>query len=193
MGLSPRPRVAVPSRPTSSRTFRLLAGASAVWGFATVLLGADVTFTGSALACPAWPLCGAGGVAALIETTHRAAALILSALILFLFFAAVVSRRTPSGMRYLSAIAFLLVVAQALVGGAIIEFSASPNIVILHLGLAVLLVAVLSVLAVFANFASLPPRWQRALLSTEPSLTEPAGSVSPSSTPGGAPARSARP
>lgn len=149
-------------------SFRLLSAASLLWGFVTVLIGADVTFTGSELACPDWPLCGpvqvGSSAGALIELTHRGAALVLSLLILFLFVSAVVSRTVPVGLRYLSAFAFLLVVAQALVGGAVILSQASPTVVVLHLGLAVLLVATLSALAVLAYLPSLPPRWQRFFL-----------------------------
>lgn len=167
MGLSPRSTSSPPALPPISRTFRGLAVASALWGFVTVIFGANVTFTGSQLACPNWPSCGAGGPEALIELTHRGAALILSLLILFLFASAVFSRVVPTGLRYLSAFAFLLVVAQALVGGAVILSQASPDVVILHLGLAVVLVGVLCVIATLANLSALPPRWQRAFLGAE--------------------------
>lgn len=153
------------------RVFRWIALGSAVWAFATILLGADVTFSGAALSCPTWPGCVVNSSLAVIEVTHRGAALLLSLLILVQFVVAVLARREVlPGLRSLTAGAFLLVVAQALVGGAVILTQASPQIVVLHLGLAVALFGVLVMIALIANLPHLPQRWRTALLGhTTPS------------------------
>lgn len=169
MGLSPEADEEPPTSP-SDAPFRLLALATAAWAFVTILLGATVTFTGSALDCSTWPGCfpnefiPTGGGGSLIEFVHRASALVLSLLSFSLFLMACFTRQATRGVRQLTAVGFLLVIAQALVGGAIIYTQASTDVVVLHLGLAVLLFGVLLLVVALTEVPHLPRRWQVALL-----------------------------
>lgn len=171
--------------------FRALSPLSAFWAFITILFGADVTFTGSAAACPEWPFCSSSAPITFtghagIEFIHRISALILSLLILALLIVALWAERRRPVLLRLSILSFVLVVIQALVGGAIIFSAESSAVVVLHLGLATLLFGVLIVIAVLANLPYLPKSWWIRFTETE----EPQSSAPPVRSPVTSAARS---
>ena len=144
--------------------FRYAALASLLFCYATILLGGNVMASDSGLACPDWPSCHGtffpplgGGTG--IEWTHRLAAAGLSGLILGLTaLAFAFERRRPVVLR-LSVLALVSVVAQALLGGLVVESDLVVGVVLLHLALATVLFAILIVLALVANLKEIPPRW----------------------------------
>lgn len=152
--------------------FRYLAILSAAVAYLTVLLGAGVTFTDTPLICPTWPGCSPGqvipmlGGPATIEFAHRLSALALSLSILALLLVAYLTKQARPGLRRLTLAAAVLVLVQALIGGAIIFSDAAFTVVVLHLGLATLLFGILIVIAAMANLPYLPPRWQASLLGS---------------------------
>lgn len=158
------------ARRSEGRTFRYLSVFAALVGYLTILLGADVTVSNDPLVCPTWPGCAPGapvptlGGPATAEFMHRMGALTLSLAILGLLVLAHARRQVRPGIRRMTEVAFALVIVQALLGGVIIFSDAAFTAVVLHLGLATLLFAVLILIAAMANFPFLPPRWQAALL-----------------------------
>ena len=178
--------------------FRYAALASLLFCYATILLGGNVMASDSGLACPDWPSCHGtffpplgGGTG--IEWTHRLSAAGLSVLILGLtVLAFAFERRRPVVLR-LSVFALVTVVAQALLGGLVVESDLVVGVVLLHLALATVLFAILIVLALVANLKEIPPRWtdwarrasdERALTPGEVDRAlapSPSGGSSPSS------------
>jgi heme a synthase len=134
--------------------------------YTTILFGGNVMASGSGLACPDWPSCYGngnllpsvqGGVA--LEWGHRVAAFFLSVSIVVLALLGVVYERVRPVLMRLSLFALALVVAEALLGGLVVENALAIPLVLFHLGLATALFGVLLVLVLLANVRQLPRRW----------------------------------
>src|SRR6185503_20149693 len=138
-----------------SPRYRQLALATLLMTFLLIVIGGIVRVSDSGLGCgPAdsgfhgWPFCN-GDVApgidlnSIIEYTHRVVASIVGLLMLTL---AVLAWRNYREHRMLVKVAiagFLLVAAQGLLGGAVVEENLEEELVAAHLMLAMLLLAVL--------------------------------------------------
>jgi heme A synthase len=135
--------------------FRRLLDATILATFALIVIGGVVRVSDSGLGCGAagsgtkgWPLCGGRVLPflqenAVIEFSHRAAATIVVVLIAVL---AVQSLRRLRDRRWLvrgSLAAGVLVLAQAALGGLTVEHGLHSAFVAAHLGLAMLLLALL--------------------------------------------------
>jgi heme A synthase len=183
--------------------FRYATLAGCLLCYSTILLGGNVMASGSGLACPDWPSCYGngnlipgvhGGVA--LEWGHRVAAFFLSVSILVLALLGAVYERSRPVLMRLSLFALALVVAEALVGGLVVENALEIPLVLFHLGLATALFGILLVLVLLANLRQLPRRWlewARHAMDASPDPAETVGSFSreepaPSrSVPGGRP------
>jgi len=146
--------------------FRYAAIVACVLCYTTILLGGNVMASGNGLACPDWPSCFGngnylpaltGGVFA--EWSHRVSAFFLSSAILVLAIAGIAYERQRKALLRISLAALGLVVAEALLGGLVIESSLSPTIVLAHLGIATALFGLLLILVVLSNLRELPRRW----------------------------------
>ena len=120
-----------------------------------ITIGAIVRTTGSGLGCPDWPLCHGQLLppaerTAIIEYTHRSAAAIVGLLIVATAAVALLRHRGDAAVRNLAVAAVVLLAVQAWLGKETVERELPPEIVTLHLGTALTLLAVLSTLAVFA-------------------------------------------
>lgn len=144
--------------------FRYTAIAALIFCYVTILLGGNVMASDSGLACPDWPSCHGTFVPPLtggtgIEWTHRLAAAGLSILILGLtLLAFAFERRRPVVLR-LTVLSLVTVLAQALLGGLVVESDLVVGVVLLHLALATVLFAILILVALVANLKEIPPRW----------------------------------
>ncbi len=132
--------------------------------YVTILLGGNVMASGSGLGCSTWPSCngsflpplvGASG----IEWSHRLAAGFLSIAVFFLAAVAYRYEAARPVLRRLSYSAAVLVVAQALLGGLVVESDLAVGIVLLHFFLATVLFGLLLLLAALANLRDVPRRW----------------------------------
>jgi heme A synthase len=138
--------------------FRRLTTITVFATVALILIGGIVRVSDSGLGCgPAgsgthgWPLCEggvlpAGDYTAFIEFSHRVAATVVGVLILALV---VIALRNLRGHRLIvrgSIAAGVLVLAQAALGGLTVEEGLHEYLVAAHLGLAMLLLALLLVL-----------------------------------------------
>ena len=136
--------------------FRGISAFTVLATFALVILGGVVRVTGSGLGCPDWPGCDGGifpplETKAIIEYSHRVtASFVVGPLILFLFIAAWMRYRRELWVLVPATLAFGLVIAQAILGGATVLTELPGAAVMAHLAVGEALVAVLVVLAVVA-------------------------------------------
>ena len=134
--------------------FRGLTAFTVLATFALVILGGVVRVTESGLGCPDWPGCHGGIIPpwetkAIIEMSHRiTASLLVGPLILVLFVASWMKYRQEKWIVIPASLAFGLVIAQAMLGGATVLNELPGEIVMAHLAVAETLVAILVVLAV---------------------------------------------
>ena len=117
-----------------------------------VAYGSWVRVSGSGLGCPDWPLCHGKIIpetrSAVIESGHRwFAAITLLAVFFAAFLGFRMRRQFPRGSTLLS-LSALLVVVQALLGAAVVLTKLHPMVRLIHLSLALTLIAFLTIAAV---------------------------------------------
>ncbi len=130
-------------------TFRALAVAALVSAFAQVTLGGIVRVTGSGLGCPDWPFCHGkiipplNDIATMLEYSHRLSASVLGILVLALFITALMRYRRNKWAMNSTATALALVVVASLLGGATVLTELVWWIRLVHLAIAMGVVAAL--------------------------------------------------
>jgi len=132
--------------------------------YVTILLGGNVMASDSGLACPDWPTCHGTFLPALqgptgVEYAHRLAAGLLGLSIVGLAIAAFRYEQRRPILQRLSYAALGLAVAQALLGGWVVDSNLIVAVVLLHFFLATLLFGLLLVLLGLANLREVPRRW----------------------------------
>lgn len=140
---------------TSFHRFRWLALSAAVMTFLLIAVGGIVRVTGSGLGCPDWPLCYGRLIPpfeyeALIEYSHRLTATLTSPLVLASAFWAWRSYRSERWILWPSLLAALFLVVQVLLGGVTVLWETPPTIVAVHLGNALIILALMLVVTVVA-------------------------------------------
>ena len=144
-------------------SIRRLAYVALVIAFAQIVFGAIVRISGSGLGCgDHWPRCNGAwipdftGSEVVIEVSHRYGALAISLAVLALVVMTVMRRQEPGvsgpgGVLRPSLLALVLVIAAALLGAATVILSLPPNIVVVHLALAMALLATIAIVVVRAG------------------------------------------
>ena len=136
--------------------FREIAVFTVLATFGLVILGGVVRVTDSGLGCPDWPACHGGifpplETKAIIEYSHRiTASFLVGPLILFLFIASWMRYRQEKWILVPASVAFVLVIAQAMLGGATVLAELPGATIMAHLAVGETLVATLVVVAVVA-------------------------------------------
>ena len=131
--------------------------------FGLIVLGGVVRATDSGDGCPDWPLCHGQLIPktdkhTLIEYSHRATASVVGLLILSVGIVAWRNHRTTPRILYPSLLAFGLVVIQGGLGGAAVLNDLAAEIVMVHLGLALTILALMILITytAFHETESLP-------------------------------------
>ncbi|UCG86786.1 MAG: COX15/CtaA family protein [Gemmatimonadota bacterium] len=145
------------------KTLRVLSYTAVGFAYALIVLGGVVRITGSGLGCgDDWPLCNGRLIPhlddyrTLLEWGHRQVAVILTVLTAAVGIQAVRTRSEPEvtgpgGIVYPAILAVLLLLVQILLGAVTVIRELPPATVILHLGVAMALIATLLVTALRAD------------------------------------------
>jgi heme a synthase len=134
-----------------NRSLTRLAWAAGLATWLLIVLGGIVRITGSGLGCgDEWPICHGrlipsfADIGTLIEWSHRLVAAIVSTLVVVLAVLVWWTRRraapAPSRLAYL---ALGLLIVQVLLGAITVKLQLPPWTIVLHLGTAMLLLAIL--------------------------------------------------
>ena len=146
-----------------ARRLRRLAWTTAVLTFGLIVLGGIVRITGSGMGCgDHWPRCDGEwfpplDLPTLIESSHRWVAALVSIGVVATMLTA---RRRHRGEGHLTGpatLALVLLVVQVLLGAVTVKLHLPPWVIIVHLGNAMVILALLITLALRARAGGLPP------------------------------------
>ncbi len=135
---------------------RFLAYGSVASTYVLIVIGGYVTFSGSGLVCPDWPLCQgqiipplSGQV--LVEYSHRIFTLLVSGFVLATTLLVWSKYRRARGLLAFSSASFLFLLAQIFLGMVTVRTGLNPVVSTAHLGLGT---AVFGVVVITATIAS---------------------------------------
>jgi heme A synthase len=140
----------------SVKFFRRLALLTAVFAYLQIALGGLVRVSGSGLGCPDWPLCHGrpyppADVHAIIEYSHRAVGSVTGVLIIGTVILAWVVYRTQRPLvAWLATASLIGIVGEGLLGGVVVVQELSSWLVLIHLGLAMMILGFLVATAVMS-------------------------------------------
>jgi heme A synthase len=140
----------------SVKFFRRLALLTAVFAYLQIALGGLVRVSGSGLGCPDWPLCHGrpyppADVHAIIEYSHRAVGSVTGVLIIGTVVLAWVVYRTQRPLvAWLATASLIGIVGEGLLGGVVVVRELSSWLVLIHLGLAMMILGFLVATAVMS-------------------------------------------
>lgn len=136
--------------------FRRLAFTTALFAYLQIALGGVVRVTGSGLGCPDWPLCHgrpypAADVHSIIEYSHRTVGSITGILVIAtVVLAWVVFARLRPVVPLLATGSLVAIAAEGALGGVVVVRELAPWLVLIHLGLAMLILGALLATAVMS-------------------------------------------
>lgn len=140
--------------------FRRLAVTTALFAYLQIALGGLVRVSGSGLGCPDWPLCHGrpyppADLHAIVEYSHRAVGSVTGVLIIATVATAwIVFRKRRPRVAWLATASLIGVVGEGILGGVVVAQELSPWLVVVHLGLAMMILGFLVATAVAAMPAS---------------------------------------
>lgn len=140
----------------SASLFRRVAFLTAFFAYLQIALGGVVRVSGSGLGCPDWPLCHGRpypppDIHSIIEYSHRTVGAITGTLIIVtVVLAWLVFRNTRPVVAWLATASLVCVAAEGGLGGLVVEKQLAPWLVLVHLGLAMLIIGVLLATAVMS-------------------------------------------
>jgi heme A synthase len=136
--------------------FRRLALLTAIFTYLQIALGGLVRVSGSGLGCPDWPLCHGrpyppADPHAIIEYSHRAIGSVTGILIIAtVVLAWVVFRTRRPVVAWLATASLIGVMGEGVLGGVVVANDLQPWLVVVHLGLAMIILGFLVASAVMA-------------------------------------------
>ena len=140
--------------------FRRLAVVTALFAYLQIALGGVVRVSGSGLGCPDWPLCNGrpyppADAHAIVEYSHRAVGSVTGLLIIAtVVMAWIVFRKRRPLVGWLATASLIGVVGEGILGGIVVAQELTPWLVLVHLGLAMMILGFLVATAVAAMPAS---------------------------------------
>lgn len=136
--------------------FRRLAVVTAFFAYLQIALGGVVRVSGSGLGCPDWPLCHGrpyppADAHAIVEYSHRAVGSITGVLIIAtVVMAWIVFRTRRPIVAWLASASLIGVVAEGALGGVVVVRELASWLVLIHLGLAMMILGFLVATAVMS-------------------------------------------
>lgn len=118
-----------------------------------MFIGGYVSAAGLGLTCPDWPLCPNGVLPDdeyFIEWTHRLIAASTGALVLATTIGSWLSKHTNTKIRLTSSLASVFVITQITLGAIVIDTKLHAVLVAVHLGIGILLFAMVLLTVLFA-------------------------------------------
>ena len=140
--------------------FRRLAFLTAFFAYLQIALGGVVRVTGSGLGCPDWPLCHgrpypAADIHSIIEYSHRSVGTITGVLLIgTVALAWVVFRQRRPLVAWLATASLVAIAAEGALGGVVVANELASWLVLVHLGLAMIILGFLIATAVMSLPAS---------------------------------------
>ena len=132
---------------------KYLALTSLVVLYSLMFLGGYVSAAGLGLTCPDWPLCPDGIFPSeeyLIEYIHRAVAATTGALIIATAVSSWVTKNTTRTLKITGTLGAIFVVTQITLGALVIDLKLQALLVTIHLGIGILLFAMVLMTTLFA-------------------------------------------
>ena len=132
---------------------KYLALASLVILFSLMFVGGYISAAGLGLTCPEWPLCPNGIMPDdeyFIEWVHRTVAATTGVFILATTIGAWINKDAGRKIKFTSAFASALVVTQITLGAIVIDTKLHAVLVAIHLGIGILLFAMVLLTVLFA-------------------------------------------
>lgn len=134
----------------------MLAAVAAISGYLQIILGGLVRVSGSGLGCPDWPTCYGrpyppADAHAIIEYSHRANGALFGLLVILTVVAGFWlhrARRTP--ITWLTAATLATVVGEGLLGWQVVHNLLAPVLVMVHLAIALLILALMVAIYILA-------------------------------------------
>ena len=118
-----------------------------------MFIGGYVSAAGLGLTCPDWPLCPSGIFPSekyLIEWTHRFMAAITGALIIATTVSCWITKSSEKKIKITSTLASIFVITQITLGALVIDLKLHALLVAIHLGIGILLFAMVLLTTLFA-------------------------------------------
>ena len=118
-----------------------------------MFIGGYVSAAGLGLTCPDWPLCPSGILPTeeyFIEWTHRLVAATTGALVIATMVACLINKNADFKIKVTSSLGTVLVITQITLGALVIDLQLHAVLVAIHLGIGVLLFALVLLTTLFA-------------------------------------------
>jgi cytochrome c oxidase assembly protein subunit 15 len=118
-----------------------------------MFVGGYVSAAGLGLTCPEWPLCPNGVLPNeeyFIEWTHRLVAATTGTLVIATSVASWINKNADRKIKFTSTFAAILVVTQITLGALVIDLKLHAVLVAIHLGVGILLFAMVLLTTLFA-------------------------------------------
>ncbi len=118
-----------------------------------MFIGGYVSAAGLGLTCPDWPLCPGGILPTeeyFIEWTHRLVAATTGALVIATMVACLINKNADFKIKVTSSLGTVLVITQIVLGALVIDLQLHAVLVAIHLGIGVLLFAMVLLTTLFA-------------------------------------------
>ena len=121
--------------------------------YSLMIIGGYISAAGLGLTCPEWPLCPSGVLPTeeyLIEWTHRLIAATTGALVVATMVASLINKNADLKIKVTSSLATVFVIIQITLGALVIDLKLHAVLVAIHLGIGILLFAMVLLTTLFA-------------------------------------------
>ncbi len=121
--------------------------------YSLMVIGGYISAAGLGLTCPEWPLCPSGVLPTeeyLIEWTHRLIAATTGALVIATMVASLINKNADLKIKVTSSLATVFVITQIILGALVIDLKLQAVLVAIHLGIGILLFAMVLLTTLFA-------------------------------------------